>query len=80
MTQPVVALLGLSGVGKSTILRKLAAHIAFQHLQASAIIKAAQKRNGLPAPKSMNFAMRTSTTIKLCLSLAFAQRVIPLPR
>lgn len=42
MTQPVVALLGISGVGKSTVLNKLAGTIAFQHVQASTIIKLAR--------------------------------------
>ena len=42
MTQPVVALLGISGVGKSTVLNKLAGTIAFQHVQASTIIKSAR--------------------------------------
>jgi adenylate kinase len=39
MTQRTVALLGVSGVGKSTILRMLSTKIEFQHLQASALIK-----------------------------------------
>jgi adenylate kinase len=42
VTQPVVALLGISGVGKSTVLNKLAGTIAFQHVQASTIIKLAR--------------------------------------
>ncbi len=37
-----VALLGLSGVGKSTLLRALAERVAFMHLQASDLIKAEQ--------------------------------------
>jgi len=43
MKQRVVALLGLSGVGKSTLLHQLADDIAFQHLQASALIKEARE-------------------------------------
>lgn len=35
-----IALLGLSGVGKSTFLRALAEKVAFMHLQASDLIKA----------------------------------------
>src|SRR5690242_897384 len=37
-----IALLGLSGVGKSTLLRALAGRVAFIHLQASDLIKAEQ--------------------------------------
>lgn len=40
MTNKVVALLGLSGIGKSTTLENLSSKITFQHLQASTIIKA----------------------------------------
>jgi adenylate kinase/GNAT superfamily N-acetyltransferase/rRNA-processing protein FCF1 len=47
MTQTVVALVGVSGVGKSTVLRAVAETLVFQHLQASALIKDA--RNALEA-------------------------------
>jgi adenylate kinase len=39
----VVAITGLSGVGKSTLLRKLASTVSFQHLQASALIREARR-------------------------------------
>ncbi len=39
MTNKIIALLGVSGVGKSTVLNKLSSNLPFQHLQASAIIK-----------------------------------------
>ena len=39
MNRHIVALTGLSGVGKSTLLHKLASNLDFQHLQASALIK-----------------------------------------
>jgi len=39
MNQHAIAFLGLSGVGKSTLLRELSSHVEFQHLQASALIK-----------------------------------------
>jgi ABC-type dipeptide/oligopeptide/nickel transport system ATPase component len=44
MTKSVVALVGISGVGKSTLLRAAAETIQFQHLQASALIKAAKEK------------------------------------
>lgn len=44
MTNRIVAFLGLSGVGKSTTLSKLASVITFQHHQASAIIKRRRAR------------------------------------
>lgn len=44
MKQPVVALVGISGVGKSTLLRSAAEFVSFQHLQASALIKEAKER------------------------------------
>lgn len=37
-----IAVLGLSGVGKSTLLRGLAQHVAFTHLQAGELIKIEQ--------------------------------------
>lgn len=40
----VIALVGLSGVGKSTLLKKLSDQIEFEHLQASALIKSELKR------------------------------------
>ena len=43
MRQPVIALVGLSGVGKSTLLHALREHIAFQHLQASVLIRATRE-------------------------------------
>lgn len=43
MTQAVIALVGISGVGKSTLLRALGESVVFQHLQASALIKAARE-------------------------------------
>jgi adenylate kinase len=39
MRPPVVALTGLSGVGKSTLLKVAVSHVPFQHLQASALIQ-----------------------------------------
>jgi adenylate kinase len=39
MKRTIVALTGLSGVGKSTLLVAVAARMRFQHLQASALIK-----------------------------------------
>jgi adenylate kinase len=39
MTRRIVALTGLSGVGKSTLLRTLAASVPFEHFQASALIR-----------------------------------------
>lgn len=43
MKQSVIALVGISGVGKSTLLRTAAAFVPFQHLQASALIKEAKE-------------------------------------
>jgi adenylate kinase len=45
MNRPqVVAVVGLSGVGKSTALEAAHASLAFEHLQASALIKAERER------------------------------------
>lgn len=46
MTGPIVALTGISGVGKSTVLKTLSTSISFQHLQASALIKAGRHASG----------------------------------
>ena len=40
----IIALVGLSGVGKSTLLKRMASHIEFEHLQASVLIKSELKR------------------------------------
>jgi adenylate kinase len=48
MTQQRIAFIGISGVGKSTFLAKFAETLAFQHLQASAVIR--ERRNGNFAP------------------------------
>jgi len=45
----VVAVVGISGVGKTTLVRELADRIPIKHLQASALIKAEQARLGLSA-------------------------------
>ena len=39
MTQRVIALVGLSGVGKSTLLKKVGKRVSFLHLQASHLIQ-----------------------------------------
>lgn len=43
MTQSIIAVVGISGVGKSTLLRSAAESVQFQHLQASALIKEAKE-------------------------------------
>jgi adenylate kinase len=43
MKQSVVALVGISGVGKSTLLNAASDRVQFQHLQASALIKEARE-------------------------------------
>lgn len=42
MRPHVAAMTGVSGIGKSTLLRKLSASLRFQHLQAGALIKEAR--------------------------------------
>jgi adenylate kinase len=42
----VVALTGLSGVGKSTLIKALAAMVPLEHLQASALIREGQQASG----------------------------------
>lgn len=42
MTQQVIALVGISGVGKSTLLHALSTTTEFQHLQASGLIREAR--------------------------------------
>lgn len=42
MTPTTVAFTGLSGVGKTTFLRRLAEHVPFQHLTAGSLIAAAR--------------------------------------
>lgn len=43
MKQSIVALVGISGVGKSTLLKAASDRVQFQHLQASALIKAGKE-------------------------------------
>lgn len=47
-----VALLGLSGVGKTTLLMRLSGKLAFTHLEASRLIKAEQARRSVSAQSS----------------------------
>jgi len=46
MTRQVVALTGLSGVGKSTLIRTLAASVPLEHLEASVLIKEGRRAIG----------------------------------
>jgi len=46
MTPRVIALTGVSGVGKSTLIKTLAASIRLEHLQASALIKEGRHASG----------------------------------
>jgi adenylate kinase len=48
MKRHVTAVTGLSGVGKSTLLRKLASTVPFQHLQAGALIRNARQSERHP--------------------------------
>lgn len=43
MKQQIVALTGISGVGKTTFLRQLAEHIEFQHVTGGSLIASARK-------------------------------------
>ena len=47
-----IALLGLSGVGKTTLLNRLSGQVAFTHLEASRLIKAEQARRSIAAQSS----------------------------
>lgn len=49
MTQTVVALTGVSGVGKTTFIHRLAKRIPFQHLTGGSLI--AQARDGTDVPR-----------------------------
>lgn len=56
-----IALLGLSGVGKTTMLNRLAREVEFTHLEASRLIKAEQARRSIAAHSSE--ALRTGPVI-----------------
>jgi|JI8StandDraft_2_1071088.scaffolds.fasta_scaffold01406_11 adenylate kinase len=56
-----VALLGLSGVGKTTMLNRLSEKHAFTHLEASRLIKAEQVRRSITAQSSE--ALRTGPVL-----------------
>ncbi|WP_264606398.1 ATP-binding protein [Sphingobium sp. B2D3C] len=56
-----VALLGLSGVGKTTLLNRLSDKLAFTHLEASRLIKAEQARRSVAAQSSE--ALRTGPVL-----------------
>lgn len=43
MSQEIVAFTGLSGVGKTTFLRRLAEHVTFQHLTGGSLVATARK-------------------------------------
>lgn len=46
MTRCVIALTGISGVGKSTLIKALAESVPLEHLQASALIKEGRQASG----------------------------------
>jgi adenylate kinase len=50
MTRKIVALTGLSGVGKSTLIATLATSVPLMHVQASALIKEARHASGGATP------------------------------
>lgn len=50
MTRQLVALTGVSGVGKSTLIKTLAASVPLEHLQASALIMEGQQASDDDAP------------------------------
>ena len=56
-----IALLGLSGVGKTTMLNRLSGQVAFTHLEASRLIKAEQARRSIAAQSSE--ALRTGPVL-----------------
>lgn len=56
-----IALLGLSGVGKTTMLSRLSGRVAFTHLEASRLIKAEQARRSIAAQSSE--ALRTGPVL-----------------
>lgn len=56
-----IALLGLSGVGKTTMLNRLSRQVAFTHLEASRLIKAEQARRSIAAQSSE--ALRTGPVL-----------------
>lgn len=56
-----IALLGLSGVGKTTMLNRLSGQIAFTHLEASRLIKAEQARRSMAVQSSE--ALRTGAVL-----------------
>ena len=56
MKQKIIAFVGISGVGKSTIISKLREQLVFQHLQASTLIK--EERHRLDRHKFDQDALR----------------------
>lgn len=56
-----IALLGLSGVGKTSMLNRLSSQVAFTHLEASRLIKAEQARRSIAAQSSE--ALRTGPVL-----------------
>lgn len=62
MSQRIIALVGLSGVGKSTLLKKVRKRILFMHLQASQLIKDELERKSSVTRTSED--LRTDVIIK----------------
>ena len=49
MTQTLIGLLGISGVGKSTFIKRMSDYLKFQHLQASALIEDGRQISFIPS-------------------------------
>jgi len=69
--QSIVAFVGVSGVGKSTLLKKLSECCAFQHLQASALIAEMRSAEGVAKSSSDHLRLANIDENQELLTRAF---------
>ena len=75
----VVAVVGLSGVGKSTLIRRVAADLAVQHFEASELIKAEQARRAEQVESSEALRLGPVLDNQALLIASFRRSVQPRP-
>ena len=75
----LIAVVGLSGVGKSTLIRGVSAGRAVQHLQASALIQAEQARSALKVESPEALRLGPVLDNQALLVAAFHRLVQPKP-
>jgi adenylate kinase len=77
MRQRIVAVTGVSGVGKTTCLNFVAKRIGFQHLQASALIQSARASQSVLPVSHDDLRKQDIDQNQALLLSGFAHKLVP---